>query len=262
MILAAASVLLLGLTVHAFALPLTKRLVLLWAWLYTTRLPQEVRDRRRDEIRSDLWDHSEHWRREGYSPELIAMHMLIRWLTGIVADISWRLQGVRQQSRVLSLPEFGGIYERCFVPVFAYVYGRVHEVHLAEDICGSIFSTAFRERIPEGDDPLVQLIKIARRSAEFTPAGTSSKRLAAEVMEVADSGTLPDDLGHGRHERILADLRRLPEFEQELISLKFDAELTNRQISKVLGTSEILVRVRLFRVIRKLRTALGDLVEP
>ncbi len=59
-----------------------------------------------------------------------------------------------------------------------------------------------------------------------------------------------------RKERIrdLSDvLRTLPRREQEIISLKFDAELTNREIAQVLKTSELNVRVTVFRALRKLR---------
>ena len=41
--------------------------------------------------------------------------------------------------------------------------------------------------------------------------------------------------------------------EQEIISLKFDAELTNREIADILKTSEVNVRVTIFRALRKLR---------
>jgi RNA polymerase sigma factor (sigma-70 family) len=48
-------------------------------------------------------------------------------------------------------------------------------------------------------------------------------------------------------------LRTLPKREQEIIALKFDAELTNREIAQVLSTSEVNVRVTIFRALRKLR---------
>jgi RNA polymerase sigma-70 factor (ECF subfamily) len=48
-------------------------------------------------------------------------------------------------------------------------------------------------------------------------------------------------------------VRALPRREQEIIALKFDAELTNREIAQVLNTSEVNVRVTIFRALRKLR---------
>ena len=46
---------------------------------------------------------------------------------------------------------------------------------------------------------------------------------------------------------------QLSKAEQEIISLKFGAEMTNRQIAKTLGLSESNVGVIVYRSVRKLR---------
>ncbi len=56
-----------------------------------------------------------------------------------------------------------------------------------------------------------------------------------------------------RLEALSGLVRQLPRREQEIIALKFDAELTNREIAGVLSTSEVNVRVTIFRALRKLR---------
>ncbi len=48
-------------------------------------------------------------------------------------------------------------------------------------------------------------------------------------------------------------LKDFPQREQDIVSLKFDAELTNGQIAHIMGLSEPNVRVILFRTLRKLR---------
>ncbi len=53
--------------------------------------------------------------------------------------------------------------------------------------------------------------------------------------------------------RLMALLARLPPLEQELIALKYGAELTNRAIAGVTGLSESNVGTMLYRIIRKLR---------
>ena len=47
--------------------------------------------------------------------------------------------------------------------------------------------------------------------------------------------------------------RSFPQREQDIVSLKFDAELSNRQIAQIMSLSEANVRVILFRTLRKLR---------
>jgi RNA polymerase sigma-70 factor (ECF subfamily) len=54
--------------------------------------------------------------------------------------------------------------------------------------------------------------------------------------------------------RAVADmLRGFPQREQDIVSLKFDAELSNSQIAEIMDLSEANVRVILFRTLRKLR---------
>jgi RNA polymerase sigma-70 factor (ECF subfamily) len=47
-----------------------------------------------------------------------------------------------------------------------------------------------------------------------------------------------------------------PQREQDIIALKFDAELSNPQIAEIMGLSEPNVRVIIFRTLRKLRELL------
>jgi RNA polymerase sigma factor (sigma-70 family) len=49
-------------------------------------------------------------------------------------------------------------------------------------------------------------------------------------------------------------IRKLSAPEQEIVSLKFSAEMTNRQIAGVLGLTESNVGVILYRAVRKLRS--------
>jgi RNA polymerase sigma factor (sigma-70 family) len=53
--------------------------------------------------------------------------------------------------------------------------------------------------------------------------------------------------------KLRACLSQLNKNEQEIISLKFGAEMTNRQIARMLGISESNVGVTIYRTIRKLR---------
>jgi RNA polymerase sigma-70 factor (ECF subfamily) len=48
-------------------------------------------------------------------------------------------------------------------------------------------------------------------------------------------------------------LRGFPQREQDIVALKFDAELSNPQIAEIMDLSEANVRVILFRTLRKLR---------
>jgi hypothetical protein len=71
---------------------LAASIVSAWARLYTVGLEPAVRDSRREEIDSDLWEHAHAGRRVGAEPPSVAGQMLARCLLGIGADVSWRAQ--------------------------------------------------------------------------------------------------------------------------------------------------------------------------
>ncbi len=60
------------------------------------------------------------------------------------------------------------------------------------------------------------------------------------------------------HARLLAAVKLLAPHEQEILALKFGAELTNRQIAQLVGRSESSVGVILYRGLRMLRKMLED----
>lgn len=83
-------------------------LVRAWVRLYTGGLRAEVRDTRRAEIESDLWEHVHDERARGLRPLPITLHVIGRMLRGLPADLSWRLRhrprrGVVQNVRLAGL---------------------------------------------------------------------------------------------------------------------------------------------------------------
>lgn len=66
------------------------RLVNAWLAVYTAGLPAPVRTGRRDEVRSDMWEHRSHAESRGRRMVLIEADILLRCLRGTVADITWR----------------------------------------------------------------------------------------------------------------------------------------------------------------------------
>ncbi len=161
----------------------------------------------------------------------------------------------------LQLSEFAELYDQYFPKVFAYVYGRVQHKEASLDIVSDVFEKAFVKkqslRSPEAFGSW--LFTIARN--EVASHWRKEKPAAKAMQEAAWNNELnhqppsPEDtlLHHERLHHLSSLLRELPPREQEIISLKFDAELTNREISDILHTSEVNVRVTIFRALRKLR---------
>jgi RNA polymerase sigma-70 factor (ECF subfamily) len=157
--------------------------------------------------------------------------------------------------------DFTELYHQYFPKVFAYVYGRVQEKEVSLDIVSDVFEKAFMKkkslRSPESFGSW--LFTIARNEV------SSHWRKEKPAAKAAQEAAWENELHHqpqGPEEAILHKERlralsllvsQLPRREQEIIALKFDAELTNREIARVLNTSEVNVRVTIFRALRKLR---------
>lgn len=77
-----------GVVAGAFALPISKKIVMGWVRLYTAILP-EVREARRDEILSDIHEHISSSLAEGYRPVEVAAQVLLRWVMGFPDDVAW-----------------------------------------------------------------------------------------------------------------------------------------------------------------------------
>ncbi len=159
------------------------------------------------------------------------------------------------------LSEFAELYNQYFPKVFAYVYGRVQHKEAALDIVSDVFEKAYVKMhgLRSADAFSSWLFTIARN--EVASHWRKEKPAAKALQEAAWNSELnhqppsPEDtlLHRERISHLASLLRQLPPREQEIISLKFDAELTNREIADILKTSEVNVRVTIFRALRKLR---------
>ncbi len=72
-----------------------------WTRVYTVGAAAPIREARRDEIASDLWEHAKAGAEEGVGSRAVAGQMLARCLLGIGADLSWRVQVVLGQRRAV-----------------------------------------------------------------------------------------------------------------------------------------------------------------
>ncbi len=160
---------------------------------------------------------------------------------------------------VRRVDKFAEKYRSYFPRVFAYVYGRVHNVHLTEDLVADVFERAFLKADSLRNDEAFStwLFTIARnviishgrkRYRETAIDPDVLKEIAPSSASVEGDVLLREELG-----TVTRLLKDFPQREQDIISLKFDAELTNGQIAQIMGLNEPNVRVILFRTLRKLR---------
>jgi lipopolysaccharide/colanic/teichoic acid biosynthesis glycosyltransferase len=115
-------VLLVGVCLRAFGLQAVVWAESVWVRLYTHGLPAEVRDRRRQEIASDIFEQRRYDADEGHLPDAVAVRLLARWVCGIPSDLSWRhSQRRHQRALTLTVPSLEYLLSRPLSLVLAAV---------------------------------------------------------------------------------------------------------------------------------------------
>jgi len=157
--------------------------------------------------------------------------------------------------------KFTTAYETYYTKVFAFIYSRVRDVELAKDLVASTFERAYvkghevREEAAYG----AWLFMIAKNviAGHFRRTSREANHIdrACTELRFVDGPPSPEDvlLRDERVGRLIAHIGTLPRRDQELLSLKFDAELTNTEIADVLHMTPLNVRVAIFRALKRLR---------
>jgi RNA polymerase sigma-70 factor (ECF subfamily) len=135
--------------------------------------------------------------------------------------------------------------------VYAYVAYRIGDGPDAEDVTSETFERALRYRDsfdPRRGDPASWLIGIARRC------------IADAVLRREPPTGEPDERTVAGHEddavlrlELRAAVAQLDERDRELVSLRYGADLTARQIGELLDMKTNAVEVALHRALSRLR---------
>jgi len=157
------------------------------------------------------------------------------------------------------MDDFGETYQQYFPRVFAYVYGRVHNVHITEDLVADVFERAFvKADSLRNEGAFATWLFTIARNLVITHARKHARETVVDhdiLKEIAPAaGSVESEIMMREDLRTVARLvREFPQREQDIIALKFDAELTNGQIADIMDLTEANVRVIIFRSLRKLR---------
>jgi len=148
------------------------------------------------------------------------------------------------------------VYDHLLPRLFHYFFYKIGDQFLAEELTAITFEKAWTSREkykPDLGAFQFWLFGIAqkvaadhfRKNKNEIPLDAvnppSSQKVEKEIESKADA------------ERLASILKILPERERSLISLKYGAELNNREIARQTGLSESNVGTILFRAVTKLR---------
>jgi RNA polymerase sigma factor (sigma-70 family) len=155
---------------------------------------------------------------------------------------------------------FATLYEEFLPKVYRYISYKVADRNLAEDLTSLVFEKALTKYESYSSEKArfsTWVFSIARNTVidHFRVSSKKQNVPLETALSIPDGGPSPDDeLVRGEENRRLQKcVSKLSHQEQEIISLKFGAELTNREIARTTGLSESNVGTILFRTVRKLR---------
>jgi RNA polymerase sigma-70 factor (ECF subfamily) len=156
---------------------------------------------------------------------------------------------------------FTAAYEAYYGKLFAFTYSRTRDAELAKDIVAGVFERAYSKghEVREASAYGAWLFMIAKNliAGHYRRAGREHNHLgrASDEMRFVDPPPGPEDslLRDERIGTLMNFVKEMAPRDQELISLKFDAELTNVDIAKIMGMTPLNVRVAIFRALRRLR---------
>ncbi|MGB7539441.1 MAG: sigma-70 family RNA polymerase sigma factor [Anaerolineales bacterium] len=155
---------------------------------------------------------------------------------------------------------FEAVYDRFFQPVYRYILSRVRNVPEAEDLTSLTFLTAFESfpRFREQGRTAAWLFTIARNKI----VDSSRRRPASPLPDEEDSELFADDPNSGWDIEFLLSVRMkistLAEEEQELIRLRYIADLSFAEIAALVGKREDAVKKSLYRLVTRVRNDLED----
>jgi RNA polymerase sigma-70 factor, ECF subfamily len=155
---------------------------------------------------------------------------------------------------------FAALYRQYAAAVYRYAYSRVGNQADAEDVTAQTFTEALAglDRYREQGEFAAWLFTIAaRRIVDHYRQSRPQLPLDA-IRALSADGRSP--LSQAMHNETMAELARLvsqlPDEKQELLRLRFAAELTYAEIGGVVGRSEAAVKTAVNRTLRQLETAL------
>ena len=159
--------------------------------------------------------------------------------------------------------DFTYIFESYYKKVYNYIYYRVNCHYTAEDLVSQVFEKVMykidvysKEKSPFE----VWLFAIARNTVnDYLRSTTKYRFLSIDVIkDLVSRKKTPEDIIETTetNDELLKALKTLDVREQNIIALKFGAELKNVEIAEILDLTESNVGVILYRAMKKLKKEL------
>ena len=155
---------------------------------------------------------------------------------------------------------FEAIYLKYVKQVYRYLFSRMGSQFEAEDATAQTFLSALEgiTRYRHDGHFAAWLFAIARRKAadHFRTAGKS--RFLPDDLPSFDPDLLTQTIRVERLNELRECIRRFDQEEQELLRLRFAAQLTYAEIAHLTGRKEDAVKKNIYRLLDRLQTRLEE----
>ncbi len=146
---------------------------------------------------------------------------------------------------------FDRIYQQYADPIYRYLLSRFHNIDVAEELTAQTFLSALEAfpRYRHRGHLTAWLFSIARNKAadHFRQARRHSNLDQHEDLP-SDLDLAADNLESERRRAVQAAIAELPEDQQELLRLRYVAELSFKEIGKLLDRNSDAVKKSLYRL--------------
>lgn len=160
---------------------------------------------------------------------------------------------------------FGELYDHYVAQIHRFVYSRVRDPDLAEDITSEVFLKALRaigRYKPSGHPFSSWLYQISVNAITDHYRGRKPASDIDEAIAVADAAPTPDErvVLSLEAQRIWTAIDKLPEAQRTAMTLKLGSDLKLAQIGEIMGKSEGAIKLLIHRGMGTVRTSLGVVV--
>lgn len=160
---------------------------------------------------------------------------------------------------------FAAIYDHYYSRVYNYVHYRIRDSEESGDVTADTFekilANIHRFR-PELGSFATWIFSIARNTVnDYFRHQHRLRWLSLDTLfNQGSEEPQPEDIVSTKeaHRDLLIALTRLNPREQDLLALKFGANLSNFHIAKITGLTQNVVNVSIFRAVRRLRNILDE----
>lgn len=176
---------------------------------------------------------------------------------------SQRMRELLDEAKEGNSEAFGELYEFYVTPIFRYIFVRVKDKDIAEDLTQTVFLKVFRNlHAIENRFPRAYLYTVAKNILTDFWRKNNTKEFPIEMAERVASPVLVDEAVGERmdHETKMQSIRDslsiLSDDQREVILLKFIQDLSTEEIAAALDKNEEAVRQTQCRALKALRAHL------